>query len=398
LNVGKAGLSMRVPDAAGNHRDKEKENWVEMKSLIPLISVATLAAGSAVAFAQDADVEVGNAKPMFAVLPHTVEATARIGAAGTPLPTFNGSFTYQNQTFNYNMVGAAPSQNSTTTINTIVIPVKIVITSTLGTKTTFDPSQVLPNGKTVTANTTASPIFDRMTDYIQGGVDLGKTQYIDAFQRGNFWNNGANANYHLLLGGPTVDAEQTLSPPSSQGKTGRPFGNKVAEVNINWLDNQLHTLLTKLAIQPNTLPIFLLYDTYLTSGGCCIGGYHSSVTNFNGTVSYAEFTYIDYAGNFSQDVSALSHEVGEWADDPLVNNGGNLVSSKCGSGAILEVGDPEEGFTNYGAFPYALGGFSYNLQDLVFLPYFGAPTTTSVNGWLSFQGNPFKLTVCSNDG
>jgi hypothetical protein len=337
---------------------------------------------------------------MFAVLPHTVEATARIGAAGTPLPTFNGSFTYQNQVINYNMVGAAPSQNSSTTIQAIIIPIKIVITK--GTsKTTFDPTHVLPNGKTVTANTIASPVFDSTTDYIQGGVDLGATQYIDAYQRGNFWGNGATAlypNYHLLLGGPTLDAEQTLSPPATRGHTGTPFGHKVAEVDINWLDAQLHTLLTKLAIQPNTLPIFLVYDTYLTSGGCCIGGYHSSVTNVNGTVSYAEFTYIDYVGNFSQDVSALSHEVGEWADDPLVNNGGNPAPSQCGSGAILENGDPEEGFTNYGAFPYALGGFSYNLQDLVFLPYFGAPTTTSVNGWLSFQGNPFGLTVCSNGG
>jgi len=65
-------------------------------------------------------------------------------------------------------------------------------------------------------------------------------------------------------------------------------------------------------------------------------------------------------GAFSQDVSALSHETAEWADDPLVvNTSGNQVA--CG---ILEVGDPEEGFTNYGGFPYTLNGFTYNLQDL----------------------------------
>ncbi len=66
-------------------------------------------------------------------------------------------------------------------------------------------------------------------------------------------------------------------------------------------------------------------------------------------------------GIFAQDVSALSHESGEWMDDPLVvNTNGNTVA--CG---ILEVGDPEEGFSNYGAFPYTLGGSTYNLQDLV---------------------------------
>lgn len=264
-------------------------------------------------------------------------------------------------------------------------------------KTTFDPAHVLPDGKTVTNNTKASPIFDKTTTCIQGGTNLGTTQYIDAYQRGNFWSTGGTTspNYHLLLGGPTVKPEHTLSPPATKGKTANPFANlSVAEVDINWFDTQLHNLLLSLNIQPNTLPIFLTYNTYLTSGGCCIGGYHSAVTNTNGTVAYLNATYIDQAGDFAQDVSALSHEIGEWADDPLVvNPSGNPVS--CG---ILENGDPEEGFTNYGGFPYALGGFSYNLQDLVYLPYFGAPTSTSANGALSFQDNPFGLTVCSNGG
>ena len=103
-------------------------------------------------------------------------------------------------------------------------------------------------------------------------------------------------------------------------------------------------------------------------------------------------TYIDKAV-FAQNVSALSHEIGEWMDDPLVVNSGNPVA--CG---ILEVGDPEEGFANYGGFPYTLGGFTYTLQDLTFLPYFGAPASTSVNNSETFQGNPFHLGICSNGG
>jgi hypothetical protein len=39
----------------------------------------------------------------------------------------------------------------------------------------------------------------------------------------------------------------------------------------------------------------------------------------------------------------------------------------------LENGDPLENNSNFGAFPYTLNGFTYNLQDLVTLPYFGAP-------------------------
>ena len=34
---------------------------------------------------------------------------------------------------------------------------------------------------------------------------------------------------------------------------------------------------------------------------------------------------------------------------------------------------------------YTLGGFTYNLQSLVFIGYFGAPKSTSVHGWYSFQ-------------
>ncbi len=338
--------------------------------------------------AQDAPVEKAHA--MYTVMPPHLRTDVAPPAAS--LQSWNGSFTFGGTNYTYNMVGAAPSTNSTATITTFIIPVKITITNRNGSKTVFDPSHVLSNGNSVTTNTLDSPIFDSTTTYSQGGVDVGTTQYIDAFQRANFWGTvKSNPNSHLLLS-PTVLAEQSLSPSRTFGKTGSPFGFTAAEVDINWFDSQIPNLISKLGILPNQFPIFLLYDTYLTQGGsCCIGGYHSSEGSTSNPQSYAEATYVDHVGAFSQDVSALSHEVGEWADDPLtVNFNGN--NTPCG---ILEVGDPEEGDANFGGFPYVLHGFTYNLQDLVTLPYFGAPTSTSVNGWLSFQGNS-SLSVCSN--
>src|ERR1035441_9478024 len=230
---------------------------------------------------------------------------------------------------------------------------------------------------------------NRLSDlYVQGGVNVGTTQYIDAFQRANFWGTvSSNPNYHLLLGGPTVLAEQTLSPPARYGKTASAFGFKAGEVDINWFDGQLQTLMTNLGIQANSLPIFLTYNVYLTHGGCCIGGYHS----YTGSVAYMHATYVSTVGAFSQNVSALSHEIGEWADDPLTNN--TNVPSACG---ILEVGDPLENNPNYGDYPYSLGGFTYDLQDLVTVPYFGAPPSTSVDRWSTFQGE--TLSVCQNGG
>ena len=238
-------------------------------------------------------------------------------------------------------------------------------------------------------------MFQSGIDFTSGGVDLGTTQYIDAFQRGNFWGKVSKApGYHVLLGTPTVLPALSLKVPKADGSVATEFGIKVGTADINWFDLQLENYITAHPqIVPNSLPIFVTYDSYLTSGGCCIGGYHSAMGSSAAAQAYAHFTYIDHVGIFSQNVSALSHEVGEWMDDPLVVNGGNPVA--CG---ILEVGDPEEGFTNYGGFSYTLNGFTYTLQDLTYLPYFGAPASTSANSSLTFQGNPFHLGVCSNGG
>ena len=242
-------------------------------------------------------------KPRFVTLPPKPQAGIKPDVA---LPTWNGSFTYNGKNYTYNMVGTAPSSNASTTVPVYIVPIKIVIKTRRSTYT-FDPSHVLTNGKTVIQNTVASPIFDSTTTYVQGGVNVGTTQYIDAFQRANFWGTvQSNSNYHLLLGGPTVLAEQTLSPPSFYATVGSPFGFTAGEVNINWFDSQVNSLITKLGIQANAFPIFLTYDVYLTSGGCCIGGYHSAT----GSQSYAHATYVDKVGAFSQNVSALSHEVG----------------------------------------------------------------------------------------
>jgi hypothetical protein len=141
-------------------------------------------------------------------------------------------------------------------------------------------------------------------------------------------------------------------------------------------------------VNPGVLPIFVTYNVYLTqNGGCCIGGYHGANGMQPSGQTYSHASYIDVVGSFAQDVSALSHEVGEWMDDPFVDN---VVH--CKNINVMEDGDPLENNANFGAFPYTLSGFTYNLQSLVFIGYFGAPKATSVHSWLSFQHD--QLTVC----
>lgn len=372
-----------------------KINFATLSNFLGLSLIVSCLATAAIAQEDASATQSGNQAPhgKYVTLPPRLRSDIISEASlSTPkLTTWNGSFTYHSTRYTYNMVGTAPSTNISTTIPVYIVPIKIVITSG-STKSTFDPSHVLSNGKTVIQNTVTSPIFDASTSYIQGGTNVGKTQYIDAYQRANFWGTvQTHLNYHLLLAAPTILPEQTLSPSSGRGKLGSPFGTRVGLVDIDYFDAQIQGMLSRFTqIHPNSLPIFITYNVYLTQGGgCCIGGYHSAEGSTLNPQAYAHFTYIDHPGEFAQDVSALSHEVGEWADDPLVVNNGN--NSPCG---ILENGDPLENNPNFGGHPYTLHGFVYNLQDLAMLPYFGAPLSTSVHGWLSFQHA--ALSVCSN--
>jgi hypothetical protein len=117
-------------------------------------------------------------------------------------------------------------------------------------------------------------------------------------------------------------------------------------------------------------------------GHAHIGGYHS----YDGVNAYSVFSYISVSGDFAEDVAALSHELGELVMDPFTDN-----NSPCG---ILEVGDPLEGDANFGTYPYVRAGFTYHLQDMVLMPYFGAPLATSLAKRSTFQGT--TETVCQN--
>lgn len=321
-------------------------------------------------------------RPRFERL--TPRYLGNVVAPATPTIT-NWSGTVSGNPFS--MVGTDPSStNTTTTITAYLVPIRFIISPTPGG--IFDPSHVLPNGRTVIQNTADSPIFNAGVDFVQGGVDVGNTQYLDAFQRANFWSDvQTNSNYHVLLN-LVVLPEVSIAVPPSSGKTGTEFGIHAGLVDINFFDAKWQSIISSNStITPNSFPIALTYNTYLTSGGgCCIGGYHSAFGSASAPQTYAHFTYIDNPGAFSQDVSALSHEVGEWMDDPFINN--------AGCGGLLEVGDPLEGEANFGGFPYTLNGFTYNLQDLVFLKYFGQSPSTSVNNWWSFQNA--SLSECSN--
>jgi hypothetical protein len=367
------------------------------KPLTILAVLASLLAGlcfASLAVAQDN--QFPQARGIYLAGRHP-EIQPKAGSAN--LTAWKGGFTDLTHTNrHFIMVGTDPNHtNTTTTVPVVIVPIKMVYGKNNGNKT-FDPmTHKLPNGQTVMQMILASPIFNANVDFKQGGTDLGKTQYIDAFQRGNFWGKNIKTNnkYHVLLGKPTVLPEQTIKVPQGLGVvTVNPLSGHglIGTFDFNTMDNTIQTYIKKFKqIQPNTLPIFISYDIYLGNGTTCgcVGGYHFLNGGPPTGQTYSYTTSLDQGTNeFAQDVSALSHEIGEWMDDPFF--GSNTVG--CQDNSQLEVGDPLEGRPNGGAFPYKVGNFTYNLQSLVWLGYFGAPRSTSLHKWLSFQND--EKSVC----
>ena len=326
-------------------------------------------------------------EPMYKVLaPHGNVHPGVHYNAPQSLATWNGTIKYNGSTYNFTMVGTDPSStNTTTTITTYVIPIKMVYTAAIyGKKYVFNPNTTQWNGASVTSQLVNSPLFGTM-DWTFGSTDTGTTQYIDAWQRGSFWGNvSTNTSYHVVLA-PTVLSLQVIKPTKAQGGAiATEFGVQVGEMNINSFDQQLQKFITKFSqINPTNLPLFVTDNIYLTSGGCCIGGYHSADNNGQ---SYSYATFVTHAGAFSQDISAFSHELGEWLDDPLITS-----NSPCG---LLEVGDPLEGKANYGDFTVTYNNISWHPQAMVWMEYFGDPANFSANNWLDNQH--IETSVCQN--
>ena len=338
-------------------------------------------------FAFSAEAQDPGVKPLFGVLPPhgNVHPKVHFPAGGT-LPMWTGTITYKGKNYSFSMVGTNPATtNTTTTVPVYIVPIKMVYGSSNGNMT-FDPNVNTANDVSITQNLLNAPLFNS-TDWKWGSLDMGTTQYEDAFQRGTFWGSvQTNSSYHVLLATPVVLSEQTINVSRSQGKVmTNPFGSgNVGTMTINSFDAQLQTFMTHFSqINPGVLPLFVTDNIYLTQSGCCIGGYHSADTNGQ-TYSYA--TYVTYAGSFSQDISAFSHELGEWYDDPMTTS-----NSPCG---ILEVGDPLEGLANYGDFSVTFNGVTWHPQALASMEYFGEPANFSANSW--YDNQHLLTSVCQN--
>jgi len=304
----------------------------------------------------------------------------------------------------FNIVGTNPALGAnTTTVNTMIVPLRILFASAGGLGL---------DATAAAASLPASPIF-AVADYSTGGTDLGVTQYGDALLRAQYWNlPGFSSDYHVLLGGPAITSTLTITIPASAGTLYRlSSGNLIGIVQLSLFDTILNSLLQNFT--PSVLPIFLTDNVYLSNTGkidatCCVLGFHASQSPPIATAqTWIYAGYIEsgtFTGDQIQDVQGLSHEVGEWLNDPfvgaLVVGGVNLIPPAVlpgqGGECIInyESADPVEALPV--GFTQVTGGRTWHLTDQVFLPwYLHTSPSFSVNGFYSYLNTfPSFSTLC----
>jgi len=335
----------------------------------------------------------------------TVAKIQQQAAAGTTIPLWSYSVVaYDGKTYQGMMVGRSPffHGHRITTIPTYLIPLKLTFADT---GTVFDasvPDACAPGGVSVADVIRSSPIFQD-SDFIINGVDVGSAQYLDAFQRANFWKEVSGTPYHTVFSSsPTVLPAVSVTVPAASGTTMSGNCGPFGEMDIVWWDGYLQsTIMPSLAAQgvgPANFPQFLTDSVFETDNGCCALGYHSAFMN-NGTFQSYSVNAYDTSGAAGGDISVMSHEVAEWLDDPGTNNPtpawgqeGQVYAAPPSAPACqpnLEVGDPlSPGFsTPTNPFSVTLNGNTFTLQELTFYSwYFGQSPSLGAGGGYSDNG------------
>jgi hypothetical protein len=332
-----------------------------------------------------------------------LEAAKQAAATSTGLKIFTYSInaTKDQNIYSGTMVGSSPfaKKKVTTNIPTYIIPVIVVIGTTSFDPTVADTTCMEPPNDVPLTVFRNSPLFvSPASSWLMNGVNVGTGQYIDAFQRANFWSQVKGSSYNVNLSPITVLTQQTYDVPAQDGNiiSDAVFGNGgcgpntnpqgvEGEIYINDFDSWVTgTLLPSFPqITPGTLPIILLYNVVMgltqppNVVECCVIGYHGAT---NGPPSGQTYSPMDFdtSGIFGtgvRDTSASAHEIGEWMDDPYGTNPTPVWSSgqsaACSSGGQnnLEVGDPLSGISNDWSVR-GVNGFTYHLQELAFFSWF----------------------------
>jgi hypothetical protein len=339
-------------------------------------------------------------RALYDVGAHSSVTAAELAATtASHLPHYTATVTVGSTSYTYTVVGknpAKPVTNASITVKVKLIPLVMKFSN----GDTWNPTKTdsCDPGASPLSRVKTSPLVVKQA-WTWGGTAIGTGQVTDAYQRADFWHyaqpGGVNPTYGVTLSVSTLSAVTVNVPNADAAIASISCGNGLlGATNINWLDPYLQgTVIPSLAskgVGPSTLPIFLLHNfvEYVgTTSACCVLGYHNDYSAATGIQTYGLGMY-DNSGAFtgSSDISALSHEIAEWQNDPYTTNptpSWGHVGQVTGCQSNLEVGDPLSGTT----FPDTVGGFTYHPQELAFFSWFYHQSPSlGVNGWYSNQG------------
>jgi hypothetical protein len=350
--------------------------------------------------------------------PHTISMAAKVKPSGTAatntipgvdtLTTFNGHFSTPgfdpagnpNSKWFFTMVGQSPNDGGTTRFNAPVIAVSLDLRNADGSPRFVKHHRLYYDGTQYLRPVLNSPVFQNF----HYDSSENPTQYADAIQRAEFGDE-AEDNWHNLLV-PHVRTSRVMKllrgtyqfALNSDGSCCL-FVLVDIDAFVSQLfpptfpvDNSTVIGAAELAgdITTKDISTFLFPNTFLYFNGdpnnCCVVGFHTIdiepgvasngnrernyVVNYSSWVSPGIFS----GGTFA-DVTALSHEISETFNDPLVVSDGVhgitpwWLSPNGNCQDDLEVGDVIEGLPNE-SFPITMNGYTYHPQNEALLPWF----------------------------
>ncbi len=251
-----------------------------------------------------------------------------------------------------------------------------------------------------------SPVFED-NHWVWGGTDLGNAQYNEAFQRANFWNATGEdpGRYRLHLDTQTLPPLVIDFPkgsgiglPKSSAFLGYSTCAPTVLVDFNLFDEYLDFIaipqMAAEGVNSGNFPMFIAGNVLW---GAVIGqlpyfeaeaaGYHS-YSSVDPAQTYGVTQFGDENVFTWPDAVPLSHEVGEWMNDPTGTNDVQLynVAALSVPPAVACQGNYEVGDILAGFFmPPVTGknGYTYTLQELAYFSYFYGGPSFAADGWYS---------------
>lgn len=294
------------------------------------------------------------------------------------VPHFNSTFAYRSTTFPYSVVGRNPKNGQTTTIPTQIIPISL-----------FFEGYVDENGKPIVLDVASSlATIINSPNFRTAQYPSGYTQFGDAVQRAEFFHTMA-PDWHTLLENPKVLRPVNVEVPRGSATLYRmrSSGAIFAVVDEGFFISQLNTIIQFENMDVKGLPIALTANIFLAPRAdlrkCCVMGFHTSFDagEQNGLQLIQTFIWATWIspgifGGTLGDVTAMSHEISEWFNDPFNTNivpdwQFPTVPGSCQNN--LETGDPMSASVHAG-YPVVIDNFTYHPQNETLLQWFQRKT------------------------